>query len=60
MKKKGLALLVALLLAFGLVACKEKTTTTTAPVTTAFSVKLAGLTDVGYTPEDKIDRKSVV
>ncbi len=63
MKKKGLALLVALMLVFGLVACKDKTTTTipttaapttTAPVTTAFSVKLSGVTDAGFTNEDKI------
>lgn len=63
MKKKVLALLVALMLVFGLVACKEKTTTTvpttaapttTAPVTTAFSVKLSGVTDAGFTEEDKI------
>lgn len=57
MKKKGLALLVALMLVFGLVACKEKTTTTTTAATTtttAFTISLSGLTDAGFTEEDKI------
>jgi hypothetical protein len=64
MKKKGLALIVALLLVFGLVACTTTTTTTTtttAPSSTTtttsgstFSITLAGLTDVGFTEEDKL------
>jgi len=53
MKKKGFLFLLLMLLSFGVIAC-EKTTTVPTTVTTAFSVTLAGLTDVGFTADDKI------
>ncbi|MDD3107158.1 MAG: hypothetical protein PHP65_05100, partial [Bacilli bacterium] len=61
MKKKVFTFLLVSLFAFGLVACQPTTTTTattttttSALVTTAFSITLSGLTDVGYTDDDKI------